>query len=80
VKAAPLSAGYGADRSNPHPNTVRITHGEHAGRVGVVVGRDPKWTCVRLTDGSWPFPVDVWVHRREFVAVDRLEGVEEALV
>jgi hypothetical protein len=61
-------------------HTVRITHGEHAGRVGVVVGRDPKWVQVRLLGGSWPFPVDVWVHRREFVAVDRLEGVEEALV
>jgi hypothetical protein len=48
--------------------------------VGVVVGRDPKWVQVRLLGGSWPFPVDVWVHRREFVAVDRLEGVEEALV
>jgi hypothetical protein len=63
-----------------NPQQVRITHGEHAGQVGVVVGRDPKWVQVRLLGGSWPFPVDVWVHRREFVAVDRLEGIEEALV
>jgi hypothetical protein len=63
-----------------NPQQVRITSGEHAGRVGVVVGRDPKWVQVRLLGGSWPFPVDVWVHRREFVAVDRLEGIEEALV
>jgi hypothetical protein len=59
---------------------VRITAGQHAGRVGVVVARDPKWVRVRLTDGDWPFPVDVWVHRREFVAVDALEGIQEALV
>jgi SH3-like domain-containing protein len=48
--------------------TVRITHGEHAGQVAVVVATEiAKWHRVRLADGSM-----AWVHRAD---VEHLEGV-----
>ena len=42
-----------------NPQQVRITSGEHAGRVAVVVATEvAKWHRVRLADGSL-----TWVHR-----------------
>lgn len=59
---------------------VLITSGEHAGRIGLVVGHDSKWVRVRVTDTNWPFPVYAWVHRSGYTPVDPLADMPEALV
>jgi hypothetical protein len=47
-----------------------------------VIDRDPKWLLVRISDGLWPFPREVWIHRSEVehVAHDPLADMPEALV
>lgn len=64
--------------SDVNRHKVRITKGEHKGREAIVVGYDPKWVRVRLLGGSWPFPVEAWVHRSEYERVDALEGMAAA--
>lgn len=59
---------------------VRITAGEHAGRIGVVIAHDPKWLRVRLADGAWPFPTYAWVHRADYAPCDPLADMPDALV
>ena len=59
---------------------VLITSGEHAGRVGLIVGHDPKWVRVRVTDTDWPFPQYAWVHRNGYTPIDPLADLPEALV
>jgi SH3-like domain-containing protein len=50
----------------PAEHTVRITHGEHAGQVAVVVATEvAKWHRVRLADGSM-----AWVHRGDVEHID----------
>jgi hypothetical protein len=73
---------FNTARQKPLP-AVKILSGPYSGQRGVIVDRDPKWSLVRLTDGVWPFPVDVWVHRRDLEALapaDRLADLGEALV
>lgn len=61
---------------------VQVTAGPHAGAVGVVIDRDPKWLLVRMSDGVWPFPRQAWIHRREIQVVshDPTADMPDALV
>lgn len=66
--------------SQSQRHKVRITSGPHAGCVGVVIDRDPKWVLVRLSEPGWPFPRTEWIHRRSYEVVDALADLPEALV
>lgn len=79
----PTQAALGSllGRQKPSP-AVKILFGPYAGQRGVVVDRDPKWWLVRISDGLWPFPKDVWLHRRELELLepaDPFAGLEKAL-